>query len=1188
MLEVWRLSDQSAVVLDGWLQKRGRFTQQWHWRYCRLTACGKLQTFQGPHRSDSSGAGAGAVEGDDLTGEMDLRGATASAADFTLAASAPFGFQVVSSDQLTFRLSADCPQVRVAWVESIIRLSASCTAAADAAADAAAAAAAAADIAIAAVPTPQPASAAEDRESPSGDGRGGDGRAGAGAGGDAGTKGKGKGKGPGAPPPPKAGAGKGGKGKGPGEAPPPKAGKAKSALSKPMPKPLGNRTIGVRCATGAAANAPAEAFRLPSLDSDDPDALLAGSTGGGSSSSTARPSLNLADIDLGALQIFAPKEQFQKEQDVGSARTSPRRIELLPRDVAQNVAIVLRKLHTGTAALAEALRKLAPSECELGPEEAERLVHVLPKPDMLHRLAFYGSADGEDPRLLRDIERDLLPLAELSRLTQRLRLLVLDKTLSERLQDAVKQMSMLQAACSACRRSGLLRDLLQVILVLFNYVTFGEVPLGEAAGGARRARNVDVKSLLRLRETSATGGKGPFPRYNMLHYCVEQLQRQRPELSHGDIARELGALPAAAGVSLTQLHRGLDWLREELAFARAELEGHRSEYETKTEFVSEPAPPPPAPPPTQEPEPVTKPDGPLEFSMVEAEAVAEERAGDVASGSGHGLPWRRGSHPMKYLVGRGLDLVKFLEEWRHGDAVAGTADHHSAPATLSADDEPPPPGVLWRMYSLGEWRKCWCEVRSTLLVIYSMDDNCRGILGTYYVALPGAEVFEFDSLCASMRARSLADVHPHGFEVWPAGDARKERLRASSAAEATKWIDFLNSQARQHRGGHLSLHTGGWRLLSSSWERLYCVCQRPGELDGSLPAVPQLLGFARTRDCAEGRPPLHVWPLGAATVRALTGEGASASAERLAQHTPMGFEVEDYETGKCWQFACDSWGEQNAWMEVLGPQLDSEFSSLEPQVHTLYESFRVTRDPEVDRRQLFDLFDDGSASSLDSQVPPSTCPSSPAGSPLHLEKDPSEEHGQNQLKFSFGPLPAACGKEIDEEDLGSQSTGDGPEAATCDLLRQSSGSLDDGSADEATPSSDEEGPSDALSQLRRLQRDADAAASQWSRTLSATEADCRGLLRFFGLDAQVPSDARTSRESSDALALAVSQLLEALSAFCGQVGDAWLDLEKHRNNPADANMAASKSRRRLSSRRSTTASSSDGMTPDGVRPVLGQ
>ncbi|CAE7230056.1 unnamed protein product, partial [Symbiodinium pilosum] len=76
---------------------------------------------------------------------------------------------------------------------------------------------------------------------------------------------------------------------------------------------------------------------------------------------------------------------------------------------------------------------------------------------------------------------------------------------------------------------------------------------------------------------------------------------------------------------------------------------------------------------------------------------------------------------------------------------------------------------------------------------------------------------------------------------------------------------------------------------------------------------------------------------------------------------------------------------------------------------------------------------------------------------------------------------------------------------------------------------------DALSQLRHLEVEMTGVVEKWSRTLAATEADCRGLLRFFGLGTQEESQ----------LPDATSQLLRALSTFRGQVSEAWAELEHH-------------------------------------------
>eukprot|EP00928_Gymnodinium_smaydae_P003218 TRINITY_DN11148_c0_g1_i1.p1 TRINITY_DN11148_c0_g1~~TRINITY_DN11148_c0_g1_i1.p1 ORF type:complete len:722 (+),score=161.02 TRINITY_DN11148_c0_g1_i1:173-2338(+) len=706
---------ESDCLLEGWLRKRGRHLLQWHWRFVRITTTGRLLTFTDPRCVT-------------ITDDVDIRGSTAEASTFTnvISENLPFGIALTSQSG-TMLLAAKSEVEQEVWLQILSE-------AAAASGEAPHKPRSRSGSFSSAQKTPEPSAAdlaAKSKSAPP----------------PPAAKAAGKAKGKGAPPPPPPkGKGKGKKGKGAQSA-------ARTADALPIGRRLTLRTLADKSAV--------EAFAA---------VVAAGPEGDG----TLKTSPRLVDptaVDLDALKsAFAPAPKAAAAGGGGGRRGSdaglrarPSKaaaVELLPRDVAQNIAIIFKKMRVDTVAMAAALDRLAPEACAFTADEAERLIHALPSLEMLHKLAAYGDGEhGDDPSLLRDVERQLLPLASLSRLTQRLRLLSLAKTLETRLSDAVTQLSLVQAACSAVRSSGLFRDLLQVVVVVFNYVNFGDAPL-PADGDAEHSsttHNVDVQSLMRLKDTQAYDG--PFPRYNMLHFCLDQLLQQRQESSRGEFEEELRVVSDAAGVSLVQSHNALSQLREELAFVRNELTGHREHYEPAV-FEASGTVALPEPLPAE----VEAETGPLEFSMLSDEGAKEEQCDVTRTES----ETRRGF--FAHIAGLFVDSLSFLEQWREGTAVWGLANPCSE-AIMHEDGVPPPPGMLRRLRPSGEVRRYWCEVRASLLVMYRIEGT--QIYGTMsYVTLPGAEVWHLNSLYASEHARALADHYAHGLERARAAAAR--------------------------------------------------------------------------------------------------------------------------------------------------------------------------------------------------------------------------------------------------------------------------------------------------------------------------------------------------------------------------------------------------------------------------------
>ncbi|CAK8990681.1 unnamed protein product [Durusdinium trenchii] len=871
--------------------------------------------------------------------------------------------------------------------------------------------------------------------------------------------------------------GKGGpKGKGPGKGPPvPLLGKA--APKKASVLPLGRR-LSVRMLTPAEA-----AMEAAEETREEPCPV---------------------EVDLEAL-----RNAFGTSSRSSSSKQTPRLpaelgLELLPRREAQNVAIVLKKLRRDmdldTEGLATSLDQLHPGDCVLPAEECERFIQVLPAPELLRPLKEYS----QDISKLRDIERELLPLAKLTRLRERLRLLWLFKTLDKRLTDAMQQMTLVQSACNDVRSSEVLRSLLQIIEVLFNYINYGQAPGGEA-----NRRRVDVQSLTHLVETRSDPERAPFPKFHMLHFCIQDLLKQHPTFTLAQAEEELRNLAGAAFVNLAHEKLALENLQEDLKFVQTELYGHREEYRKKEEVTT----------PTSEGPPKA-----VTFDLEENDTASEDEMGRETSEDSIQRERSPRRSTVGQLVSQAIDTFSFAEDWWHGSAIIGVNEKGGPDAVLPPDGVPPPPGMLQRWRPSGRCKPYLCEVRGALLVLYRVKTftSSASLRGTFYVVLPGAELQLLDSLYATDFARQLArERNSSGLELQTT-DGRTEYLLAKTAKETTRWMDFLTSRSQQWDAGFVS-HYLGWGFISSCWRRLLCVLDRPNR---------RLLGFSQVRNYAEGLKPDYCWELPSnANVYAFDAEKSSAAAKGLLSVAPSGFEIELSDEQRL-QFSCDSVQHLHRWLEELR-------KCLQPPILTDFLS--ESNDPVRPRRmtgamtgtaaplreaELFDLFAEQSPSKPSTaknlsfsvvEAGPSL-PSTPSGHrPEQLRK---------RLMLSVGAVEGEPDTPREKSVERANSDDEVPPRAAL-VATSSFCALGDLTKPEQVP--------DALSQLHQLEVELQGVVETWSRTLLATEADGRALLRSFGLNAQ-----------PETLHDASQQLLQALSTFQQQLRVAWAEVEQHR------------------------------------------
>lgn len=695
--------------------------------------------------------------------------------------------------------------------------------------------------------------------------------------------------------------------------------------------------------------------------------------------------------------------------------------------------------------MATALRTLAPdgvssSQPNSLPNVAGRLLEVWPSEEVLTGLMSYGR-EQKDPALLRDVERRLLPLLAIPRVRQRLRLLSLRANVNNRADEALLQLAIVRRACRELQESTLLRDVLAVVVLLFNYVNFGTATSAtEAAVGS--FRGVDVQSLLRLKDTRAFTGE--FQGFNMLHFVLQQLLRDRPELKAKRLHEELPSVAKAARVSLERFQCELKELLVDQDFVVSELADFGTEYET------------------EEPR---------------KEEVLDQQEG--AGGSGFLSRW----------MARGWDLAKLAEAWLQGDEVLGLPYHpqltlQGFDLLMGEDGAAPPPGWLWLARPSGCWQRCWCEVRGPVLVLYRFQD--QRCVGAVYAALPGCTVTAVNMAPARLEPERAEDP-VQGFEILTVGgkeSSRRFRLQPEQSCEVQRWLPTLQLAAEQSAAGFLKAHCAdGGNNDFTIGLRVFCV------IDG-----PWLLGFRKARDPLEGTAPQICWQLQGARLLPLGLESEELFGFELERSSLRLPSTEEVAEGHLWRFLCASETEERRWRKLLQPLAESS-------VAVSQEHPSLTR---IDSRGLFHAFcheDDSRAVVLE---------------------DLRKQLGLAPVKAVAlqPPRPPPAAKPPQESD------------------------------DEAPSSEEDESPAILRSGLARLERSLVQLCKRWEFALAKTEADCKRLLAFFGL------------EEGASLPVAAQKLFEALAQFLVQLRGAWEDLEKSKK----AKEAAEAKAKLLSSR----------------------
>jgi hypothetical protein len=249
---------------------------------------------------------------------------------------------------------------------------------------------------------------------------------------------------------------------------------------------------------------------------------------------------------------------------------------LLDAKRAQNLAIVLRQVTQPTAELAEILRCM-------------RVGHQVSIDTLEHMQENLVPLLLEDPRLveydgptetLRDVERQLLPLARLPRLKARLRSMIFSKRMPTQHADLLKRIKLLRNACEQVRNSSALRRIMLTGLRVGNYLNHGI----ESGGGHDEVRGFAIESLLKFRDFRATqGGEA-----SALHYIAWHLLRDHPDLLQV-LRQELqailepsdGAEMCLQDGGISDLHDAASRFQSEIDLVQGEMDRFADSYRTE-------------------------------------------------------------------------------------------------------------------------------------------------------------------------------------------------------------------------------------------------------------------------------------------------------------------------------------------------------------------------------------------------------------------------------------------------------------------------------------------------------------------------------------------------------------------------------------------------------------------------------
>ncbi|XP_006926648.1 disheveled-associated activator of morphogenesis 2 isoform X2 [Pteropus alecto] len=276
--------------------------------------------------------------------------------------------------------------------------------------------------------------------------------------------------------------------------------------------------------------------------------------------------LDLEDFE----KMFSAYQRHQKElgstEDIYLASRKVKELSVIDGRRAQNCIILLSKLKLSNEEIRQAILKMDEQE-DLAKDMLEQLLKFIPEKSDIDLLEEHKH---EIERMAR-ADRFLYEMSRIDHYQQRLQALFFKKKFQERLAEAKPKVEAILLASRELIRSKRLRQMLEVVLAIGNFMNKGQ------RGGAYGFR---VASLNKIADTKSSIDRN----ISLLHYLIMILEKHYPDIL--TMPSELQHLPEAAKVNLAELEKEVGNLRRGLRAVEVELEYQKHQMrEPNDKFV---------------------------------------------------------------------------------------------------------------------------------------------------------------------------------------------------------------------------------------------------------------------------------------------------------------------------------------------------------------------------------------------------------------------------------------------------------------------------------------------------------------------------------------------------------------------------------------------------------------------------
>uniref|UniRef100_A0A8C3XLD3 Diaphanous related formin 1 n=1 Tax=Chelydra serpentina TaxID=8475 RepID=A0A8C3XLD3_CHESE len=265
---------------------------------------------------------------------------------------------------------------------------------------------------------------------------------------------------------------------------------------------------------------------------------------------------------------FSAQTKSKQDQEGGQEKSTQKKkvkeLKVLDSKSAQNLSIFLGSFRMPYEEIKNVILEV--NEAVLTESMVQNLIKQMPEPEQLKML----SELGDDYNELAESEQFGVVISSVSRLRPRLNAILFKLQFNEQVENIKPEIVSVTAACEEVRKSKSFSSLLEITLLVGNFMNAGSRNAG--------AFGFNISFLCKLRDTKSTDQK-----LTLLHFLTELCEQQYPDVMK--FPDELIHVEKASRVSAENLQKNLDQMRKQISDLQHDVENFPTATDEKDKFV---------------------------------------------------------------------------------------------------------------------------------------------------------------------------------------------------------------------------------------------------------------------------------------------------------------------------------------------------------------------------------------------------------------------------------------------------------------------------------------------------------------------------------------------------------------------------------------------------------------------------